>query len=273
MTASNKNEPASKKVAGSKSVTKAEASLRRVVLTPSIDDLYVESILDEELMLVQQPGLSIEKASRLRKFGYTVIKRAFDIFCALIGCVFLLPLTAFVKISYVLTGDRDPIFLKNHMRIGKDGVPFEFYKFRTMVPDAERILHEELFKDPAIKAEYMERKKLKNDPRVTKMGGFLRKTSLDEFPQFLNVLKGDMSVIGNRPYLVSEREDMGGYFADIEKTKCGIVSYWAVSGRSGLSFDKRLELEAEYSERQCLKLDLLIMAKSVVTIIGKEGAE
>ena len=209
---------------------------------------------------------------KLRTAGYHFVKRTFDIVFGLVGCVGVIILIPFVKISYLLTGDKDPIFLKNHMRIGKDGKPFKFCKFRTMVPDAERILHEELFKDPAIMAEYQQNKKLKNDPRITKMGKFLRRTSLDEFPQFINVLKGDMSIIGNRPYLVSEKEDMGEYFDDIVSTKCGIVSWWAVSGRSGLNFQERLVLEQWYSQNMGVKTDMKIFLMAFKCVLRMKGA-
>jgi len=219
-----------------------------------------------------QPIAKAEALIGFRGFCYRAAKRTFDIVFALVGCIGVLLLIPFVKISYLLTGDKDPIFLKNHMRIGKGGKPFKFYKFRTMVPDAERILHEELFKDPAILAEYQQNKKLKNDPRITKMGKFLRKTSLDEFPQFINVLKGDMSIIGNRPYMVSEKEDMGEYFDDIVSTKCGIVSWWAVSGRSGLNFQERLVLEQWYSQNMSIKTDLKIFLMAFRCVLGQKGA-
>ena len=220
----------------------------------------------------QSTTIRVSTLLRLRSFMYRVVKRAFDIVFALVGCIGVVLLIPFVKISYLLTGDKAPIFLKNHMRIGKDGKPFRFYKFRTMVPDAERILHEELFKDPAILAEYQQNKKLKNDPRITKMGKFLRRTSLDEFPQFINVLKGDMSIIGNRPYMVSEKEDMGEYFDDIVSTKCGIVSWWAVSGRSGLNFQERLVLEQWYSQHMSIKTDLKIFVMAFKAVLGMKGA-
>ena len=220
----------------------------------------------------QSTTIRVSTLLRLRSFMYRVVKRAFDVVFALVGCIGVVLLIPFVKISYLLTGDRNPIFLKNHMRIGRGGRPFRFYKFRTMVPDAERILHEELFKDPAILAEYQQNKKLKNDPRITKMGKFLRRTSLDEFPQFINVLKGDMSIIGNRPYMVSEKEDMGEYFDDIVSTKCGIVSWWAVSGRSGLNFQERLVLEQWYSQNFCLKNDLKIFVMAFKAVLGQKGA-
>lgn len=220
----------------------------------------------------QSTTIRVSTLLRLRSFMYRVAKRAFDIVFALVGCIGVVLLIPFVKISYLLTGDKAPIFLKNHMRIGKDGKPFRFYKFRSMVPDAERILHEELFKDPAILAEYQQNKKLKNDPRITKMGKFLRRTSLDEFPQFINVLKGDMSIIGNRPYMVSEKEDMGEYFDDIVSTKCGIVSWWAVSGRSGLNFQERLVLEQWYSQNMSIKTDLKIFVMAFKCVILGKGA-
>lgn len=220
----------------------------------------------------QSTTIRVSTLLRLRSFMYRVVKRAFDIVFALVGCIGVVLLIPFVKISYLLTGDKAPIFLKNHMRIGRDGKPFRFYKFRTMVPDAERILHEELFKDPAILAEYQQNKKLKNDPRITKMGKFLRRTSLDEFPQFINVLKGDMSIIGNRPYMVSEKEDMGEYFDDIVSTKCGIVSWWAVSGRSGLNFQERLVLEQWYSQNMGVKTDLKIFVMAFKAVLGQKGA-
>jgi undecaprenyl-phosphate galactose phosphotransferase len=210
---------------------------------------------------------------KIRSAGYHFVKRIFDIIFALVGCVGVIILIPFVKLTYLLTGDRNPIFLKDHMRIGKGGKPFRFYKFRTMVPNAERILHEELFKDPAILAEYQQNKKLKNDPRITKMGKFLRKTSLDEFPQFINVLKGDMSIIGNRPYMVSEKDEMGEYFDDIVSTKCGIVSWWAVSGRSGLDFQQRLVLEQWYSQNMGFKTDMKIFVMAFKCVLLGKGAD
>lgn len=220
----------------------------------------------------KQTAIKTGTLLRLRALGYHFVKRTFDIVFALVGCVGVIVLIPFVKISYLLTGDRNPIFLKNHMRIGRGGKPFKFYKFRTMVPDAERILHEELFKDPAIMAEYQQNKKLKNDPRITKMGRILRRTSLDEFPQFINVLKGDMSIIGNRPYMVSEKEDMGEYFDDIVSTKCGIVSWWAVSGRSGLNFQERLVLEQWYSQNFGFKNDAKIFFMAIKSVLTGKGA-
>ena len=153
---------------------------------------------------------TLENANSLsiRKTLYFIIKRLFDIICSLIGCIFLLPIALIVKISYILNKDYASIFFSQD-RIGKNGKTFKFYKFRSMVVDADKVLAELLKNDKEANREYKLNKKLKNDPRITKMGKILRRTSLDELPQLVNVLKGDMSLIGNRPYLPREKEDMG----------------------------------------------------------------
>ena len=138
----------------------------------------------------------------IRKTLYFIIKRLFDIICSLIGCVFLLPIALIVKISYLLSGDTKTIFYKQK-RIGKNGKFIYIYKFRSMVVNADEVL-KELLKDPKYKKEWDENQKFENDPRITKMGKILRKTSLDEVPQFINVLKGDLSLIGPRPLVEGE---------------------------------------------------------------------
>lgn len=209
---------------------------------------------------------------KLRRAVYLTVKTIFDYLFSLIAVIFLIPVTLFVKALYLATGDKAPILFAQD-RLGKNGKVFKLYKFRTMYPDAEEKLAELLAKDERLAKEYRINKKLKNDPRITKAGRFIRRTSIDEFPQFFNVLKGDMSVIGNRPYMPHEKEDMGDYYEDIVKTKCGIASYWAVNGRSKLSFEKRLELEQYYSNHQSLWLDIKIFFMAIkVTLIG-EGAK
>ena len=160
--------------------------------------------------------------SKYKRYRYQIIKRLFDIICALIGLVLMIPITWIVKICYVLTGDFKTIFYAQK-RIGKNGKIFYLYKFRSMVPDADKVLKELLANDKEAAREYKLNKKLENDPRVTKIGKIIRKLSIDEIPQFVNVLKGDMTLIGNRPYLPREKEDMGDYFNDIVKTKPGLT--------------------------------------------------
>ncbi len=201
---------------------------------------------------------------------YLFIKRIFDIIVGLLGLIILIPIIIFVKIAYILSGDFYTIFY-SHKRIGKNGKEFRLIKFRTMVPKADKVL-DDLLKDPEYYEEYNVNKKIKNDPRITKVGRILRKTSLDETPQFINILLGQMSLVGNRPYLPKEKEDMGKYFKDIVKTKPGLTGYWQTSGRSDISFERRLELEKYYSDNRSLLLDIKIMFKTVAVVIGAKGA-
>lgn len=190
----------------------------------------------------------------------------------LFGVICLVPLALIVKICNLMTGDKESIFYAQD-RIGIDGKIFRLYKFRSMIPNAEEKLKELMEQDEAIAEEYRVNKKLENDPRITKIGKLLRKTSLDETPQLLNVLKGDMSIIGNRPYLVTEKEDMGEYFGNIIKTKPGITGYWQVSGRSDTTFKKRLELEQYYSNNASLKMDVKIFFKTFRVVLLSKGAK
>lgn len=208
----------------------------------------------------------------LKETLYLIIKRLFDIICGLIGLIILIPVCLIVKIIYICNKDFAPIFFTQN-RIGKNGKEFKFYKYRSMVSNADEVLFRILKEDKELAKEYKINKKLKNDPRITKVGSFLRKTSLDELPQLINVLKGDMSIIGNRPYLPREKEDMGEYYNDIVKTKPGITGYWQVSGRSDLSFQKRLELEQFYSNQTSLKLDIKIFFKTFAVVLLKKGAK
>ena len=206
-----------------------------------------------------------------RKNVYFFVKRLFDLLCALVGCTLLIPIALIVKIFYIITGDFNSIFF-TQKRIGQYGEEFNFFKFRTMVPNADEILFEKLNSDKELAKEYKENKKLKNDPRITKAGKILRRTSLDELPQLINVLKGDMSMIGNRPYIPREKRDMGKHFSEIVKTRPGITGYWQVSGRENASFKKRLELEKYYSNNQSFLLDIKIFFKTFKAVLGGHGA-
>lgn len=205
------------------------------------------------------------------KFFYLFIKRLFDIFVGLLGIIFLIPVSIIVKIINVCNKDFDSMFFC-HTRIGKNGKEFKLYKFRSMVPNADDVL-KELLKEQKIFDEYSKNKKLANDPRVTKVGKLLRSSSLDELPQFINILKGDMSLVGNRPYLPREKDDMGDYYNDIVKTKPGLTGYWQVSGRSDVSFNERLELEKYYSNNFGFVMDLKIIFKTVKVVLFKTGAK
>ena len=208
----------------------------------------------------------------IKKYLYFGVKRLFDILIALIGCLFLLPIILIVKISYLLHKDFDSIFFRQK-RIGKNGKEFNLYKFRSMVPNADEVLKELLKNDEAARKEYKINKKLKNDPRVTSVGKILRVTSLDELPQFINIFKGEMSLIGNRPYLPRENEDMGLYYNDIIKTKPGLSGLWQVMGRSNTTFEERLKLEQYYSNNFGFRIDIKIFFKTFGVVIKHKGAK
>ncbi|WP_283650831.1 exopolysaccharide biosynthesis polyprenyl glycosylphosphotransferase [Ileibacterium valens] len=191
-----------------------------------------------------------------------LIKRTIDIFGGLAGCAILLPLIGYVRYYNHKQGDYGPIFFTQN-RIGKNGKQFKVYKFRTMVENAEQVLEKMMAENPEIRHEYEVNKKLQDDPRITRVGKFLREKSLDEFPQFINVLKGEMSLIGPRPYLPREAKDMGSYYQDIVSLAPGVTGMWQTHGRSNVDFERRLELDEFYYRNWSLWLDLTLLIKTI----------
>lgn len=204
---------------------------------------------------------------------FLIFKRGFDIIVSLIGILITILILILVKIIYLIKGDKEKIILKQK-RIGLNGELFNLYKIRTMIPNAEEYLLNVLLKEnPKIREEYLKNKKIENDPRITEVGKILRKLSLDEFPQFINVLKGDMSMIGPRPYLPYEKDDMRECYNYIIKVKPGITGPWQVSGRNNISFEKRIIMDKEYSQNKSLKTDMKIFFKTFTSVICKKGAK
>ena len=203
--------------------------------------------------------------------GGAFVKRCIDICAGLAGCLLLIPLTIFVKHKNKKNGDTDPLFFTQE-RIGLNGKPIKIYKYRSMIPNAEQVLEDLMENDPAIKEEYLTNKKLVNDPRITEAGHFLRRTSLDEFPQFINVLKGEMSLVGPRPYLPREKEDMDIYYHSIVKCKPGITGMWQANGRSDVGFSDRCKLDDYYYRNWSVALDLIIIYKTVKGVLYGKGA-
>ena len=216
-------------------------------------------------------NLFVSVSDGKRRYLDMFLKKVIDIMSGLVGCVLLIPLSVFVKIHSVRSGDKDSIFFKQE-RVGKNGKIIKVYKYRSMVSNAEQILEEMMKNDPNIRAEYIKNKKLDPDPRVTVFGNFLRKTSLDEFPQFINILKGDMSLIGPRPYLVREINDMGNAYETIIKTKPGITGIWQVSGRSDVTFERRCRLDEYYYNNWSIWLDMIILVKTIKVVLRRDGA-
>lgn len=211
------------------------------------------------------------KLIQAKELSYKIAKRTVDIIGATAGVLALVPMVIGICIAKVILKDKGPIFYTQN-RIGKDGKIFKMYKFRSMVVGADEILEKYLAENEDAREEYRINKKLKDDPRVTKIGKFIRKTSIDEFPQFINVLKGDMSLVGPRPYLPREKDDIGSYYPYIIAVKPGITGLWQVSGRNEVSFEQRLNLDLEYYENRSLKLYVKILGSTIQKVFLKEGA-
>ena len=212
----------------------------------------------------------LEKNKTVLKFE-KIIKRFIDILGGGIGVLTLIPLTLIIWIANRIVKDNGPIFYTQE-RIGQNGKIFKMYKYRSMVVGADEKLEKYLEENREAREEYKKYKKLKNDPRITIIGKILRKTSLDEFPQFINVLKGDMSLVGPRPYLPREKEDMNGFFNYITSCKPGITGLWQVNGRNDVTFTDRLSMDMNYYYNSNLKLDLKLLTKTVSKVIKKDGA-
>jgi Undecaprenyl-phosphate galactose phosphotransferase WbaP len=198
-----------------------------------------------------------------------VAKRCFDLGGAVGLSLFVAPLFAILALLVGLTGR--PIFFA-HERIGRHGRPFHCYKFRTMAVDAEARLEEILASDPAAAAEWRQSRKLKNDPRVTRIGVWLRKTSLDELPQLLNVLRGDMSLVGPRPVTREEVEEYGSSRIYYLQARPGITGLWQVSGRNDLDFRRRVHLDTWYVKNWSLLRDIVILVMTVRVVFARNGA-
>ena len=229
---------------------------------------------EENLMMEQETlfeKVEVTKSSKFKYMTYRLSKRTFDVLISIFGILLLLPISIVIKIAYLLTGDFHSIFYKQE-RIGLFGNYFKLYKFRTMKPNADEILVKILENNEALRNEFEENKKMKQDPRVTKVGRIIRKLSLDEFPQFINIFKGDMSFVGNRPYLPREKEDMGNYYKYIVATKPGLTGYWQTSGRSNTNFLYRLQMEKIYCYILCFKIDFIIIVTTLLQLFKRDGA-
>ena len=213
-----------------------------------------------------------EESTKSKTIIYFIVKRFFDILAGLLGLIILIPLTIFVWLAQKIKNDKGPVFY-THLRIGKNGKEFKLYKYRTMCKDADKKLEQYLEENEEAREEYKKYKKLKNDPRISKLGEILRTTSIDEFPQFINVLMGNMSLVGPRPYLPREKNDMGKYYNNIIKCKPGITGYWQVNGRSNTTFEERLELDNYYIKNKSLWLDIKIIVKTVMQIVTRKRSK
>lgn len=230
-----------------------------------------ESVVTTEAIVEPKKEETIKMKNK--KIVYRFIKRIIDIIGGLVGIVLLIPITIVLYLISIFSKEnKGPIFYEQ-LRVGKNGKEFRIYKFRSMVMHADEKLWEYLNSNPEAKEEYKKYKKLREDPRITKTGKFLRKTSLDEFPQFINVIKGDMSLVGPRPYLYREKEDMGERYNDIIKVKPGLTGYWQVNGRSDVDFEERTRMDIEYIKNRNLWLDFKILIETFLAVLFGKNAK
>ena len=206
-------------------------------------------------------------ANSARKKVYLAIKRLIDIIGSLIGIILLSPL--YIIIAILIKFDSPGKVVFGHTRKGKGGKDIKVYKFRTMYLNASEIF--ESF-TPEQKEEYYKNFKLDNDPRVTKLGGFLRKTSLDELPQLFNILKGDMTIIGPRPIVEKEVEKYGDKAEKLFSVVPGLGGYWQANGRSDTTYEERVEMDMYYIDHMCFTLDAKILFQTIFSVLKGEGA-
>jgi Undecaprenyl-phosphate galactose phosphotransferase WbaP len=208
---------------------------------------------------------------RRTSFGEAVLKRTFDI----ISVVVILALFWWVMLIVTVCvkwSSAGPV-VYGHLRVGRGGKSFKCYKFRSMVPNAQAVLQELLERDPDARAEWNRDFKLKEDPRITRIGAFIRKTSLDELPQLWNVVVGDMSIVGPRPVV---RKELSRYYGKCRRhylsVRPGLTGLWQVSGRNNMGYEERVALDRQYVQTWNVLMDFLIVMRTVGVIIGRKGA-
>ena len=242
------------------------------VVEESLENEEDDLIKTKEIIMTTDELQKKKDKVSVKELGYHFIKRTFDIVCGLIGIICLIPLTILVKLITVCSGDLHSIFYFQK-RIGKDGKEFKLYKFRSMVTNADEILEQTLKMDKLRREEWEKYQKFEDDPRITKIGNILRKTSLDEVPQFINILKGDMSMIGPRPLVPGELDQHNGNHEIYESVRPGITGWWACNGRSATTYEERLELEYYYVKNKSLWLDIKCVFKTISAVLTKKGAK
>ncbi|MEK4749448.1 sugar transferase [Niallia sp. FSL W8-0177] len=219
-----------------------------------------------EKSLVRELNVRTEVVLIKEQKAYLLFKRVFDILCAIIGLLILSVL--FFIIGLIKLEDKQGSVFFKQTRIGKDGKPFEMYKFRSMVSNAEDLKASLMDKNEATGPVF----KIKDDPRVTRIGKFIRKTSIDELPQLINVLKGEMSLVGPRPSLPQEVAAYSSYERQRLKVVPGITCYWQVGGRSSLSFSEWVELDLKYIRERNLFIDFKLIIKTFFVLFGSKDA-
>lgn len=249
-------------------VNHIQRRVRKVIVLPKMTKVPI--INGELISSIHHKGMAFYIKNNLLNPVEQAIKRLFDVSVAFISLLLASPFLIWLySVVYVSTKGH-PIF--SHERIGFGGKKFNVYKFRTMYIDADERLGELLETCKESKEEWDRDFKLKDDPRITKIGQFLRKTSLDELPQLINVLKGEMSLVGPRPITEAEIQKYGEYFEYFTAVKPGITGLWQVSGRNDIEYDERVQLDVWYVRNWSIELDMQILIKTVLVVLGRKGS-
>lgn len=221
-------------------------------------------------LLSESEGAMFPSAFRVRSRLDAAICRFIDLTGASLLLLFLAPLMLCL-VAAIWVADPGPIIFR-HRRIGRGGREFNCLKFRSMVVDADRRLKDLLASDPNARRQWAIDHKLKNDPRITKIGIFLRKSSFDELPQLWNVVRGEMSLVGPRPIVLAEVPRYGRFYVDYCRVRPGLTGLWQVSGRNNVSYRRRVALDVVYGRRASLRMDMFILLKTVPCIVFGDGA-
>jgi len=249
-------------------VYRIQPYVKNVTIIPDLfgvplSNMEVETLFNEKTVMLKVRNNMMMLRNRL-------FKRTFDLVCSIVGVIAISPILLCIAIAIYLS-DPGPAFFA-HRRIGANGETFPCYKFRSMITNSQEVLEQYLAVNPAAREEWDSDFKLKDDPRITKIGNVLRKTSLDELPQLFNVIKGEMSLVGPRPIVDKEISKYGEYISDYYIVRPGITGYWQVSGRSDVDYDSRVQMDSWYVRNWSLWHDIILLFKTVGVVLGRKGA-
>ena len=251
-----------------KLINQLQLLVKRVSFVPELFGLPASNITARGMMEEQAVVLRVQ--NNLARKSNRIMKRIFDIVATVCGGILILPIFAIIAVLIYLDSPGPIVF--GHKRVGQGGKEFSCYKFRTMVPNAQEALEVYLKENPAAREEWERDFKLKDDPRVTRIGKFLRKTSLDELPQLWNVLVGDMSLVGPRPIVRDEIVKYGDHINDFYLVTPGITGVWQVSGRSDTTYEERVLMDSWYVHNWSIWIDIVFLLKTVLAVVKSKGA-
>ena len=249
-------------------VSRMQLLVKQVSFVPELfgiptSNISVRGLMEEEAVIIQVQNNLAKRVNRMAK-------RVFDIVVTVLGGIVALPIIVGIAVLIYIDSPGPIIF--PHRRVGQNGKEFLCYKFRTMVLNAQEVLQEYLKQNPEAEREWEQDFKLKDDPRITKIGHFLRRTSLDELPQLWNVLVGEMSLVGPRPIVQAEIEKYGEYINDFYLVPPGITGVWQVSGRSDTTYEERVHMDSWYVHNWSVWIDIVYLVKTVAVVIKSKGA-